>query len=185
MSVYLTVNHTHLVFLLLFSSFGSNGYIIPRKVLHNILVSRLERQNIVMGKRVLTYIPGNRYVTVKCSTGDLITCDILVGADGVFSAVRQNLYEELDAKGFLPPKDSEDVVLSTVRLVGQTIPLDPEEFPAVKDENCHFVRIIGDDKPYSVSDICILMYLCFFQLALFRCCYCVYVFVVNSEQASY
>ncbi|KAG0056289.1 hypothetical protein BGZ89_002147 [Linnemannia elongata] len=129
--------------------FGSNGYIIPRKVLHNILVSRLERQNIVMGKRVLTYIPGNRYVTVKCSTGDLITCDILIGADGVFSAVRQNLYEELDAKGLLPPKDSEDVVLSTVRLVGQTIPLDPEEFPAVKDEKCHFVRIIGDDKPYS------------------------------------
>ncbi|KAF9154278.1 hypothetical protein BG015_001391 [Linnemannia schmuckeri] len=132
--------------------FGSNGYIIPRRVLHNILVSRIERQNIVMGKRVLTYIPGNRYVTVKCSTGDLITCDILVGADGVFSAVRQNLYNELDVKGLLPPKDSQDIVLSTVRLVGQTIPLDPEEFPAVKDEYCQFVRIIGDDKPYSDSN---------------------------------
>ncbi|KAF9119765.1 hypothetical protein BGX30_003641 [Mortierella sp. GBA39] len=132
--------------------FGSNGYIIPRKVLHNILISRIERQNIVMGKRVLTYIPGNRYVTVKCSTGDLITCDILVGADGVFSAVRQNLYDELSAKGLLPPKDSEDIVLSTVRLVGQTIPLDPDEFPAVNDENCHFVQVIGDDKPYSDSN---------------------------------
>ncbi|KAG9071566.1 hypothetical protein KI688_005778 [Linnemannia hyalina] len=129
--------------------FGSVGYIVPRRVLHNILVSRIERQNIVMGKRVLTYIPGNRYVTVKCSTGDLITCDILVGADGVFSAVRQNLYDELSAKGLLPPKDSEDIVLSTVRLVGQTIPLDPEEFPAINDENCHFVQVIGDDKPYS------------------------------------
>ncbi|KAF9537682.1 hypothetical protein EC957_007817 [Mortierella hygrophila] len=132
--------------------FGSIGYIIPRRVLHNILVSRIERQNIVMGKRVLTYIPGNRYVTVKCSTGDLITCDILVGADGVFSAVRQNLYDELNAKGLLPPKDSEDIVLSTVRLVGQTIPLDPKEFPSVNDENCHFVQVIGDDKPYSDSN---------------------------------
>lgn len=169
MSMHLTVNRAHLVSFLLFSSFGSNGYIIPRRILHNILVSRIERQNIVMGKRVLTYIPGNRYVTVKCSTGDLITCDILVGADGVFSAVRQNLYDELDAKGLLPPRDSEDIVLSTVRLVGQTIPLDPEEFPAVKDENCQFVRIIGDDKPYSVSDSCIPIHLCCLQLALFRC----------------
>ncbi|KAG0283053.1 hypothetical protein BGZ96_012587 [Linnemannia gamsii] len=118
--------------------FGSNGFMVPRRVLQNILVSRIERQNIVMGKRVLTYIPGNRYVTVKCSTGDLITCDILVGADGVFSAVRQNLYVELDAKGLLPPKDSQDISLTTVRLVGQTIPLDPEEFPAIKDESCQF-----------------------------------------------
>jgi 2-polyprenyl-6-methoxyphenol hydroxylase-like FAD-dependent oxidoreductase len=104
-----------------------------------------------MGKRVLTYIPGNRYVTVKCSTGDLITCDILVGADGFFSAVRQNLYVELNAKGLLPPKDSQDIALTTVRLVGQTIPLDPEEFPAIKDENCQFMRIVSDSKPYSVS----------------------------------
>lgn len=132
-------------------SFGSSGYIVPRKVLHDVLVSRIERQNIVMGKRVLTYIPGNRYVTVKCSTGDLITCDILVGADGFFSAVRQNLYVELNAKGLLPPKDSQDIALTTVRLVGQTIPLDPEEFPAIKDENCQFMRIVSDSKPYSVS----------------------------------
>ncbi|KAF8943903.1 hypothetical protein BGZ47_004898 [Haplosporangium gracile] len=33
--------------------------------------------------------------------------------------------------------------------IGQTIPLDPEGFPAVKDEYYQFVRIIGDDKPYS------------------------------------
>ncbi|KAG0280160.1 hypothetical protein BGZ95_011086 [Linnemannia exigua] len=129
--------------------FGSSGYIVPRRILHNILVSRIEKRNIVMKKRVLSYIPGDRYVTVKCASGDLITCDILVGADGVYSAVRQTLYHELEAKGLLPPKDSEEVILSTVSLVGQTIPLDPEKFPIIKDEHCHFMRIIGDNKPYS------------------------------------
>ncbi|KAF9127867.1 hypothetical protein BGW39_005503 [Mortierella sp. 14UC] len=131
--------------------FGSNGYIVPRRILHNILVSRIERRNIIMKKRVLSYISGDRYVTVRCASGDLITCDILVGADGVYSAVRQNLYHELKTKGLLPPKDSEEVILSTVSLVGQTTPLDPEMFPIIKDEHCHFVRIIGENKPYSVN----------------------------------
>ncbi|KAG0378406.1 hypothetical protein BGX24_003940 [Mortierella sp. AD032] len=135
------------------SLFGSNGYIVPRRILHNILVSRIERRNIVMKKRVLSYIPGDRYVTVRCASGDLITCDILVGADGVYSAVRQTLYHELEAKGLLPSKDSEEIILSTVSLVGQTIPLDPEKFPSIKDEHCHFMRIVGDNKPYSAMDM--------------------------------
>ncbi|KAF9905568.1 hypothetical protein EC991_001529 [Linnemannia zychae] len=129
--------------------FGSNGYIVPRRILHKILVSRIGRRNIIMKKRVLSYIHGDRHVTVKCASGDLITCDILVGADGVYSAVRQTLYHELETKGLLPPKDSEEVTLSTVSLVGQTIPLDPEKFPIIKDEYCHFMRIVGEDKPYS------------------------------------
>ncbi|KAF9927661.1 hypothetical protein FBU30_003000 [Linnemannia zychae] len=114
-------------------------------------VKLIDKENIVMGKRVLSYIPGNRYVIVKCATGDHITCDILVGADGVFSAVRQNLYAELATKGALPSEDSEEVALSTVSLVGQTIPLDSSFYPGLNDEHCQFVHVIGKNKPYTVS----------------------------------
>ncbi|KAF9337587.1 hypothetical protein BG006_003982 [Podila minutissima] len=75
--------------------------------------------------------------------------DILVGADGAYSSVRQNLYKALNAKGKLPKADNADLPFNSVCLVGQTMPLDPEEFPHLKDSHTWFETMVGQDKPYA------------------------------------
>jgi 2-polyprenyl-6-methoxyphenol hydroxylase-like FAD-dependent oxidoreductase len=79
--------------------------------------------------------------------------DIVVGADGAYSAVRQRMYEQLRAKNLLPKSDSEDLPFSCTCLVGQTNELDPEEFPCIKDPICLFRLTLGDNKPFTVGVI--------------------------------
>lgn len=89
-------------------------------------------------------------MTVSAADGTSFQGDIVVGADGTYSAVRQRLYEILAAQGKLPKEDQEDLPFSCTCLVGQTKPVDPEEFPILKESDCHFSTILVKDKPYTV-----------------------------------
>jgi 2-polyprenyl-6-methoxyphenol hydroxylase-like FAD-dependent oxidoreductase len=103
----------------------------------------------LFGKRVLNISEDKEKVTVQTADNSEYTGDILVGADGAYSAVRQRLYERLKQEGSLPSSDQEDLPFSCTCLVGQTDPLDPEEFPELKDPDCHFVGTLGNDRPYT------------------------------------
>jgi 2-polyprenyl-6-methoxyphenol hydroxylase-like FAD-dependent oxidoreductase len=94
---------------------------------------------------------GGNGVLIRCSDGYEADGDILVGADGAYSAVRQGLYERLKRTARLPPTDALPLPFSTVCLVGQTRPLTAEEFPDIAKEKCQFRRTIGKKKMYSVS----------------------------------
>ncbi|KAG0333475.1 hypothetical protein BG000_009119 [Podila horticola] len=84
-------------------------------------------------------------VMVRCSDNSTYHGDILVGADGAYSAVRQHLFKELKAKNKLPRSDDVALPYSCVCLVGQTEVLDPEEFPNVWPELCQHNSVLGVD----------------------------------------
>lgn len=76
--------------------------------------------------------------------------DILVGADGAHSAVRQHLYKTLTKEGLLPKTDTLEMSKGYISLLGTTESLDPAKFPEVLNAKDYFV--IGDkDTPYTVS----------------------------------
>jgi hypothetical protein len=79
--------------------------------------------------------------------------DILIGADGAYSAVRQRLYESLKQKGQILKTDLGDLPFKCTCLVGQTDVLDVEEFPQLKEPICQFWSTLGEDKPFSVSSL--------------------------------
>lgn len=95
-----------------------------------------------MGKKVESYQEDSEGVTITCSDNTTYRGDILVGADGAYSNVREQLYSTLKAKGSLPPSDEEPLPFNCVCLVGQTEVLDPEEFPGLKLHRSHFVSMI-------------------------------------------
>lgn len=88
---------------------------------------------------------------VRCSDNSSYYGDILVGADGAYSAVRQNLFKELKEENKLPSCDDVSLPFSCVCLVGQTVPLDPEEFPHLKEELCQFNCVLGISTMCTVS----------------------------------
>jgi 2-polyprenyl-6-methoxyphenol hydroxylase-like FAD-dependent oxidoreductase len=77
--------------------------------------------------------------------------DIIVGADGAYSAIRQRLYEKLKDRGELPKSDQEDLPFNCTCLVGQTKVLDPEDYPIVKEKLCQFLIVLGEKDPFTVS----------------------------------
>ncbi|KAF9907151.1 hypothetical protein EC991_011291 [Linnemannia zychae] len=128
---------------------GYEYRIVSRAKLHDLMLRQVPEQNILYGRRVLNISEDYDKVTVHISKHESYEGDIIVGADGAYSAVRQRLYQQLKTKGELPKTDFEELPFSYTCLVGQTKPLDPEEFPCVKDKFCHFNTVLGQDKPFT------------------------------------
>jgi 2-polyprenyl-6-methoxyphenol hydroxylase-like FAD-dependent oxidoreductase len=135
----------------LFNSGGFLPHIISRPILVDILLRLVPANKISYSKKILQVRQEDNHVVIKCSDNSEYQSDILVGADGAYSSVRQNLYKALNAKGKLPKADNSDLPFNSVCLVGQTASLDPEEFPHLKDSHTWFETMVSQDKPYAVS----------------------------------
>ncbi|KAF9127565.1 hypothetical protein BGX30_014731 [Mortierella sp. GBA39] len=129
---------------------GAIGHVIARPALHDLLFRQIPKERIHMGKKILsTDDQGDNGITVTFSDGTTASGDILIGADGAYSAVRQNLFKRLKAHNKLPAADDVPLPYSTVCLVGQTRPLDPAVFPHLLQDDCQFINTLGENKPWA------------------------------------
>ncbi|KAF9427717.1 hypothetical protein BGZ94_004319, partial [Podila epigama] len=120
-------------------------YVISRPELYSLLLRQIPRNRILLGKRILSFTQNSEKVTIRCSDNSAYEGEILVGADGAYSAVRQHMYKDLKLTNDLPSGDGVDLPFSCVCLVGQTLPLDPEEFPVLKVEDSVCTSVLGRD----------------------------------------
>lgn len=134
-----------------FFSCGATEQIVARPDLHDLLLRQVPRENIHMSKKVIAFEQNDEGVTIHCSDDSIYHGDILVGADGAHSAVREHLFQVLLDKGMLPSVDDGDLPFDCVCLVGQTEVLDPEDFPEMKLPNSKFNSILADDYVVSIS----------------------------------
>ncbi|KAG0083717.1 hypothetical protein BGZ92_010536 [Podila epicladia] len=128
---------------------GGEEVIVTRPDLYDLLFRQISKEKIHMGKKVASFIQGENGVMIRCTDNSTYDGDILVGADGAHSAVRQHMYSELKQAKKLPASDDMPLPYSYVCLVGQTEVLDPEEFPDLKLPLSQFLGIVGNDKTYS------------------------------------
>ncbi|KAF8947873.1 hypothetical protein BGZ47_007541 [Haplosporangium gracile] len=132
---------------------GYGQHIVARPKYYDIMLKLIPAHKIHLGKRVLNISEKDDKVIVHLSNNETFEGDIVVGADGAYSAVRQRMYEQLRTEGKLSKADQEDLPFSCTCLVGQTKVLDPEEFPILKDPHCSFRAVLGGDKPFSVEHL--------------------------------
>ncbi|KAG0344524.1 hypothetical protein BG004_004377, partial [Podila humilis] len=129
---------------------GHSNYIIPRSILYDILLRQIPAHKIHLNKKIVLVEQTPSSATIVCSDGTTAHGDILIGADGAYSGVRQSLYEKLAKEGVLPASDSEPLPFSCTALVGNTEPLHPSEFPEVASEESCNKGVLGDNRPYSL-----------------------------------
>ncbi|KAF9127872.1 hypothetical protein BGW39_005508 [Mortierella sp. 14UC] len=129
--------------------FGSSGYIVSRPKMYELLLSQVPKERIHMGKKVTAVEQTENGVVIHFEDKTTAKGDILVGADGAYSKVRECIYDDLRNEGRLLASDDEPLPFTNISLVGQTRPLDPTEFPNVSLPDCQFIRILGDNKPYA------------------------------------
>jgi 2-polyprenyl-6-methoxyphenol hydroxylase-like FAD-dependent oxidoreductase len=114
------------------------GRIPPHKISHEKKIIRTEEK-------------GNR-IHIHCSDNTSYEADLLVGADGAYSGVRQSLYKRLDEQGLLPASDLERLAVASINMVGVAVPEDPAKYPELKDKFCHFSVVVGGSGGRSVSE---------------------------------
>ncbi|KAF9321205.1 hypothetical protein BG003_003029 [Podila horticola] len=124
-------------------------FIVARPDLYDLLWSEVPRENIHLGMSVHNFDQDKKNVLVRCTDASKHYCDILVGADGAYSRVRETLYKSFEHKGKLPASDNAPLPFKCICLVGQTDVLDPEEFPDLKGEFCKDYSVVGTNNMYT------------------------------------
>ncbi|KAF9581886.1 hypothetical protein BGW38_000935 [Lunasporangiospora selenospora] len=128
---------------------GYDTILFARPEMHHLLLSKIPPNKILIKKKILSQLQNEHGVMIRCADNTTYHGDILVGADGAYSAVRQCLYKQAEKAGVLPKCDTESLNVGHVCMVGVTDPLDPEKYPALKDDVSHFERIIGAGTTHS------------------------------------
>ncbi|KAF9929910.1 hypothetical protein BGZ65_005573 [Modicella reniformis] len=127
------------------------GMVLARPDFHEILLSHVPSEKILNGKRIVSTSQDDFGVSCHCADGSIYHGDILIGADGAYSAVRQSLYRDLKAHGNLPRQDFSPIKLDQVVVVGITESLNPTAYPLLKEDVCQFRVVLGGrDKAYTM-----------------------------------
>ncbi|KAF9109075.1 hypothetical protein BGX27_008027 [Mortierella sp. AM989] len=132
---------------------GYSTLVFSRPKFYDILRKRVPDHRISFKKKVLRTEEKEGKVTIHCSDNTSYTGDILVGADGAYSGVRQSMYKRMDDKGILPKSDLEDFSIGYTTIVGVATPLNPEKYPQLKEENASFNQVLyeGGANCYVIS----------------------------------
>ncbi|KAG9071564.1 hypothetical protein KI688_005776 [Linnemannia hyalina] len=104
--------------------------------------------------KILSVSSDESFVTVLKDNGDTLVCDIVVGAGGTYSTVRQSIFDQMRRDKVMDSKDMEPMKCSTICLIGQTRPLNDVEFPSWL---CRTLKYLNNDShdennPFRTSD---------------------------------
>ncbi|KAF9984939.1 hypothetical protein BGZ75_003510 [Mortierella antarctica] len=130
---------------------GYDYIVFPRPDLYHLLLSKVPTEKISLGKKVLSLQQNVFGVMIRIADNTTFHGDILVGADGAYSAVRQSLYKDLLKKHLLPKSDGKQFSVNYSTLVGTTNPLGEDFHPNLKVPINHNAFMIGKGTPYTWS----------------------------------
>ncbi|KAG0010615.1 hypothetical protein BGZ80_001313, partial [Entomortierella chlamydospora] len=124
---------------------GYKNLIFSRPRFYETLLKRVPEQKISFRKKVLRTEEKDGKIHIHCSDNTSYIGDILVGADGAYSGVRQSMYKLMDEIGILPKVDLEDFKINYTTIVGVATPPNPEKYPKLKEEDSSFNQVIYGD----------------------------------------
>ncbi|KAF9089598.1 hypothetical protein BGX23_006564 [Mortierella sp. AD031] len=130
-------------------SVGYDTRLFSRPELHTLLLNKIPANRIHYGKKVVSVEQTETHALIRCADGQTHEGDILVGADGAYSAVRAGIYNELKKENKLPANDIQEMNVGYACIVGTTKALSTEEYPCLKDEHSNFAVCIAEGKPHS------------------------------------
>ncbi|KAF8915974.1 hypothetical protein BGZ58_005372, partial [Dissophora ornata] len=133
---------------------GYDNLFFLRPKLHDLLLQQVPSNNISFGKKfVRSGENQDGKIQLHFSDNTTFEGDILVGADGANSSVRQNLYKRLDKQGLLPKDDLKTQSIGYTCMVGVSEPKNPERYPQLKDKVSNRAQVLAKERlSWSVSN---------------------------------
>ncbi|KAF9426459.1 hypothetical protein BGZ76_002756 [Entomortierella beljakovae] len=133
-------------------TYGYNCVAFSRPEFYEILLKRVPAEKISFKKKILKGKEKDGRVHIYCADNTSYSGDILVGADGAYSGVRQSMYKSMEDEGTLPKSDMEGFSIGYTVIVGVAKASDPEKYPILKKELCKFDQVV-----YNGSNNCYIM----------------------------
>lgn len=130
--------------------YGYYAYVMARPALFELLKSRVPANKIKLRKQVVDLIEDDMGVTCICEDGTQYKSDILVGADGAYSGVRESIYRRLKQQNRLPANDQEPMKLTHLSILGVSKALDPAIVPVMEDNHSWFQLMLFRNTRFSV-----------------------------------
>ncbi|KAG0358200.1 hypothetical protein BGZ54_010544 [Gamsiella multidivaricata] len=124
---------------------GYSNYIFARPRLYEMLRKQVPSHKVSLNKRVVRIEETHNKVTIFCEDESSYSGDILIGADGAYSSVRQSIFKQMDERGLLPASDSENLSIGFISMVGVSHPKNPEKYPQLQDTLGHYSQVLGND----------------------------------------
>ncbi|KAF9428772.1 hypothetical protein BGZ94_001092 [Podila epigama] len=123
-------------------------YVIRREDLHDLLLRQIPREKLHLGNSVFCVETTDSGVLIHSTGGKRVRGDIIVGADGAFSVVRDDVLKTIACKKKITFKalNPKLAPYSSFCMVGETSVLDSSEFPEVDAETCQTHAVLGSDK---------------------------------------
>ncbi|KAF9923804.1 hypothetical protein BGZ67_009653 [Mortierella alpina] len=131
------------------SRYGYPMRFMTRGALHRILLEKVSKAHVHLGKYVVETLQNPNGVSCKCSDGSTYYGDIIIGADGAQSKTRERMYMQLKEHGKLPEADMEPSLYDHLAIGGVTDPLDKRHFPSAHDPERDFQVIYTKESPYT------------------------------------
>jgi 2-polyprenyl-6-methoxyphenol hydroxylase-like FAD-dependent oxidoreductase len=75
--------------------FGIGNYAIHRGQLQQTLLNEIDRDKIKLSKRLVSLIQQSNKVEIKFEDGSTTEADVVIGADGIKSVIRKNIFGEV------------------------------------------------------------------------------------------
>ncbi|KAF9965496.1 hypothetical protein BGZ70_004721 [Mortierella alpina] len=130
---------------------GYSRLVFTRPELYDLLLAKVPAEKIFMNKKIVGMIQDENAVAIRCHDKSIHVGDILVGADGAHSGVRQTLYKRLDDARLLPDCDTRQMGKGYICIVGTTDRMDAERYPKLRELHSEASLIIADDSPHTWS----------------------------------
>ncbi|KAG0359499.1 hypothetical protein BGZ54_009931 [Gamsiella multidivaricata] len=121
---------------------GYDYRLLSRPKLYELLLRQVPADKISLKKRILRTEEKDDRVHIYCADNTTYEGDVLVGADGAYSGVRQSLYKRLDEQGILPKKDLENFSIAYSTIVGVAEPKDLEKYSQLKEKHSFFSQAL-------------------------------------------
>lgn len=97
---------------------GYDSLVATRSDILQLLVSQIPPHKIHFSKRIVSFTANKDEVVLRCADDTTYQGEVLIGADGAFSKIRELLYKQVAKKGILPRQDAvavaADVAAATV-----------------------------------------------------------------------
>ncbi|KAG0093805.1 hypothetical protein BGZ92_001550 [Podila epicladia] len=132
-------------------SLGYDIIVFPRPALYDLLLAKIPKHKILFRKKVLSVQETGTGVVVHCADNSSYEGDIVVGADGAYSAVRQSLYKQLEKQNKLPVADAAQMNVNFMTMIGTTDPLDPSKHPGIGGDATACSMMFAKNSPLTWS----------------------------------
>ncbi|KAF9977007.1 hypothetical protein BGZ73_007313 [Actinomortierella ambigua] len=116
-----------------------------------VLLRHVPSHKVHWGKRILSTMQNGNGAMVRVADGTTFHGDIIVGADGAYSAVRQSLYKNMAAKGLkVSSHNTQPLRFELLCVLGTTRPLG-DKYPVLNEPTCKMDIVLASKEiSYSV-----------------------------------